>query len=334
MKLSRFVATTAFGCLPLLPLFAFGADSGDVGPVKMISAMEDAFGVHPGQRRNHIKGSCALGEFTGLPAGAAYSRSKLFSGDTIPVTARFSVGGGNPAASDAAKGVRGMALEFKLPGGAIQHMTMINMPIFGAAKPQTFYDMLVALKPDPATHKPDPEAIKTFAASHPDYQAMGDYAKSHNPPPSYANSPYYSLHAFWFVNKDNHKTLVRWHFEPQDGVKFMTDEQMQKAPADFLEKVLIDRTHKGPVKWDLVVTLGQEGDPQNDPSKPWPADRKEVTLGTLAITQAMAQKGAACEPINFDPMVVADGIAVTDDPVLRARSAAYAVSFGKRLSGN
>ena len=40
-----------------------------------------------------------------------------------------------------------------------------------------------------------------------------------------------------------------------------------------------------------------------------------------------------CESINFDPMVMADGIAPTNDPVLRFRSQAYAVSFGKRLSG-
>ncbi|MBS0554534.1 MAG: catalase, partial [Proteobacteria bacterium] len=45
------------------------------------------------------------------------------------------------------------------------------------------------------------------------------------------------------------------------------------------------------------------------------------------------QKGAACEPINFDPMVMAEGIEASDDPVLRFRSPAYAVSFGKRLGG-
>ena len=47
----------------------------------------------------------------------------------------------------------------------------------------------------------------------------------------------------------------------------------------------------------------------------------------------MPQKGAACEPINFDPLVMAAGIAPTKDPVLQFRSPAYAVSFGKRLSG-
>jgi len=44
------------------------------------------------------------------------------------------------------------------------------------------------------------------------------------------------------------------------------------------------------------------------------------------------QKGQACEPINFDPLVMADGIRPTNDPILLFRSPAYAVSFGKRRS--
>ena len=59
----------------------------------------------------------------------------------------------------------------------------------------------------------------------------------------------------------------------------------------------------------------------------------EIKAGTLSITAAKPQKGAECEPINFDPLVMADGIAPTKDPILQFRSSAYAVSFGKRLSG-
>jgi len=47
----------------------------------------------------------------------------------------------------------------------------------------------------------------------------------------------------------------------------------------------------------------------------------------------MNQTGAACEKINYDPLVMADGIAPTDDPVLLFRSSSYAVSFAKRLQG-
>lgn len=127
---------------------------------EVVAALEAAYGVHPGQRRNHTKGMCALGRFTAMAAGATYSRSALFGGASVPVVARFSIAGGNPTVPDADRSPRGMALEFRLPNGSLQHMTMLNTPMFFAAMPRTFLDKMLALKPDPATGKRDPEAVK------------------------------------------------------------------------------------------------------------------------------------------------------------------------------
>ena len=122
------------------------AAEAEVTPDQVVSSIEDVFGVTPGERRNHIKGTCATGEFVGVhKAAAAYSRSALFSGRPVPVVARFSLAGGNPKAPDVAKSPRGMALEFGLPKGETQHMTMLNTPVFGAAQPRTFYDLMVAI---------------------------------------------------------------------------------------------------------------------------------------------------------------------------------------------
>ena len=84
---------------------------------------------------------------------------------------------------------------------------------------------------------------------------------------------------------------------------------------------------------DMLLTLGQPGDPEDDPTLDWPADRKELKVGTLTLGSAMPQAGAACEPINYDPLVMADGIAPTNDPVLLFRSPSYALSFVKRIQG-
>jgi catalase len=65
----------------------------------------------------------------------------------------------------------------------------------------------------------------------------------------------------------------------------------------------------------------------------WPANRKEFKAGTLTISSATPQAGAPCEKINYDPLVMADGIEATDDPILKFRSPAYAVSFSKRMQG-
>jgi catalase len=102
-----------------------------------------------------------------------------------------------------------MALEFRLPNGSLQHMTMINTPMFFAAMPRTFLDKMIALKPDPATGKPNPEALKAFAASHSDSAGQATFLADHNPPPSYANSSYYGIHTFKFINRENQTTLVR-----------------------------------------------------------------------------------------------------------------------------
>ncbi|MBS4095228.1 MAG: catalase family peroxidase [Sulfuricella sp.] len=309
------------------------AAPGEVSAGQVVSALEGTFGVHPGERRNHIKGTCAVGEFVGNKEAAPFTASALFSGKPVPVVARFSLAGGNPKAPDTAKSARGMALEFRLPDGQRQHMTMLNTPLFGAANPQTFLDLMVALHPDPASGKPDPEKVKAFKASHPDSQMQAQFLETNNPPASYATSAYFGIHTFKFINKEHRTTLVRWQFVPQDGEKRLTDEELKTAAPNFLESALLNRTHQGPVRWDMVITIGVPGDPQDNPTLPWAETRRKVKVGTLTVTAAMPQKGAACEAINYDPLVMADGIAPTDDPVLLFRSPAYAASFAKRMGG-
>ena len=318
------------------PGLAFEAQAGgsQVSAPQMIDAFEGTFGIHAGQRRNHIKGACAAGEFVGTNEAAALSRSALFSGKTIPVVARFSLGGGNPEVPDAAPAPRGMALEFHLAGNALQHITMINVPIFAAASPASFRDALVAAKPDPKTGQPDPEKLKAYAATHPDAMALTQLSSHHTPTANYYQTTFFSIHTFKFIDAKSTEHPVRWRFVPHDGTKEMTAAEIKAAPHDFLEKNLIERTGKGPAVWDMIVYVGEPGDPQDNPTLAWPETRKHFKAGTLTITQAMPQqKGVACEPINFDPLVMADGIAPTNDPVLLFRSPAYAISYGKRLSG-
>jgi len=325
------LALSALALASLIPHPALAADTPpDAGQV--VSAIEGAFGVTPGERRNHIKGTCAAGDFVGTKEAAKLSASLLFSGKPVPVLARFSLSGGNPKAPDVAKSGRGMALQFQLPKGQLHHITMLNTPMFGAANPQTFLDLMQAMQPDPATGKPDPEKMKAFKASHPDNKAQADFLAGNNPPASYAGSSFWGIHTFKFVDKKGKATLVRWQFVPQDGEKRLSDDELKTAGANFLEAALIERTQQGPVRWDMMVSIGQPGDSEIDPTVLWPAERPRFKAGTLTIDSASAQKGAPCEPINYDPLVMAPGIQPTADPILQFRSPAYAVSFGKRLS--
>jgi catalase len=333
-RFALLTASTAICSVPMLASGAAAAGTNEVTPSQMIDGFEGTFGVHAGQRRNHIKGTCADGEFIGTSEAAALSRSALFSGKPVPVIARFSLGGGTPEVPDAAPAPRGMALEYHIPGGALQHMTMINVPIFGASSPASFRDAIVAAKPDPKTGQPDPQKLKTYLATHPDAMALNALASHHNPTANYYQTTYFSVHTFEFVDKKGTEHPVKWRFVPRDGTKEMTAAEMKAAPHDFLEKNLIERTAKGPAVWDMIVYVGEPGDPQDNPTLAWPETRKHFTAGTLTINKATTQqKGAACEPINFDPLIMADGIGPTNDPILLFRSPAYAVSYGKRLSG-
>lgn len=316
----------------LLALFG-GPTQAQVAADQVVATMEALFGVTPGERRNHTKGTCAAGEFVGRSEAKQVTRSALFSGAPIPVVARFSMPGGNPKVPDTARSPRGLALEFRLPDGKLHHMTMLSVPVFGAASPQTFLDDLQSRLPDPATGKPDPQRIAAFRASHPDTKPLAEFLAKNNPPAGYATVGYFGIHTFRFVDSADRATLVRFRFVPQDGEKRLTDDELKTLPANFLEAGLIERVRSAPARWDLLLSIGQPGDVEDDPTVQWPGDRRELAVGTLSIASAAAQPGAACEKVNFDPLVMADGIEPTKDPVLLFRSPAYAQSFGRRLGG-
>jgi catalase len=289
----------------IAPISAHAAETATASvttPVEVIESLEGTFGVHQGQRRNHAKGTCAVGELVATAGAPALSRSQLFSEAPIPVVARFSVAGGNPNVPDATKDARGMALEFRLPDGSRQHMTMLNTPVFGAANPGTFNDMILAAKPDPKTGKPDQQKLQQFLSSHPDALAESNVLASNNPPQSYANSAYYGIHTFKFIDAARATHAVKWRFIPHGGEKPMTTSEFASAPRDFLELRLIKQVAKGPVQWDMVVYVGEPGDPEDNPTIEWPKTRTHFRAGTLTIREAMPQSGAEREKINFDPL--------------------------------
>jgi catalase len=298
---------------------------------EVVDALQDAYGLHRGQRRNHTKGVGALGTFVGNPEVREISRSGLFLGEQLDVVARFSIAGGDPMASDTEKSPRGLALEFRLPDGSLHHMTMLSTPMFFAAVPQTFLDKFIALTIDPATGKPDPAKFKQFEASHPDNVLQTKFLQENNPPPSYANCAFYGIHAFKFINAAGKTTIVKFRFVPQDGEKQLSDVQLKSMPRDFLEQALIERVGRGPANWDMIVTIGETGDPETNPTLLWPKNRREIKAGTLTLTSATPSNLAGSNEINFDPLIMTDGILPTDDPVLLFRSPSYATSHTRRI---
>src|SRR6267143_3496204 len=194
--------------------------------VAVNDALEGAYGQHQGKRRNHTKGFGATGYFVGTKEAAQVSRSALFDGDRVEVIARFSIAGGDPSASDSERSPRGVGLEFRLKNGALQHMTMLDTPMFFARTPSTFLDKFLALAKDVHTGKADPSKFAAFLKQHPDNAAQFHFLETNNPPASYANTAFYGIHTFRFVDHAGKTTNVKFRFVPGDGVKLLTDEQL------------------------------------------------------------------------------------------------------------
>jgi catalase len=135
------------------------------------------------------------------------------------------------------------------------------------------------------------------------------------------------LHAFRFTNAAGASVPARWILTPMQPF-----EAVGPAPDDqkYLFNDLIAQIHREPLRWRLIIIVGQPGDPTNDPSLSWPAEREQVDVGTLTLDRLESDDTSAARDINFDPLVLPAGIAPSDDPVLLARSAVYSQSYTRR----
>lgn len=303
-----------------------------VNPVEQVDTLEALSGKQPTFRRAQAKGLCATGYFTGQPEGRALSSAAVFSGQKIPVVARFSVGGGNPKSSDKSRSARGLALQFMLPNGEQWMTANISSPVYFVARAEDFAPFLQARLPDPATGKPDPAKIKAFSEAHPETTLQAAYFASAPVPASYGTVTYFGVNAFELVNDKGASQFVRWHFAPAEANVGLTDEQIKTMPDNFLADELRTRVAAAPVAFNFKLQLAEKEDQLVDPTKVWPATRKIVTAGRLVIDKVEADMGGACDKITFNPLALPAGMKPSADPVLLARPAAYGVSLGRRLA--
>ncbi len=62
----------------------------------------------------------------------------------------------------------------------------------------------------------------------------------------------------------------------------------------------------------------------------WTGPHRTIEAGTLVITSVEPEETGACRDLNFDPTILPQGIGLSDDPLLAARSKAYSSSFTRR----
>lgn len=333
---NRWGAWALIVCTVAIVVIAFGYVGGWLAPhrltpARIVNQFQANAGTFPGYRRNHAKGVCVSGYFESSGQAADYSVAQVFAAEQrTPVVGRFAIPGSNPYAPDSSVPIRSMALRFTLANGQQWRTGMNAMPVFPVSTPQAFYEQLQAQQPDPATGKPNPNKVAAFFAAHPETAAFRTWAKTAKPSASFATERYNSLNAFEFVDARGQRHAVRWSMVPEaiDAV----DSAAPANDADYLAARLQQSLSQGELRWHLIITLANPGDPTGDATQVWPADRHVIDAGTLVLQATEPQESGPCRDINYDPLVLPHGIEASDDPLLPARSAAYADSYLRRTS--
>lgn len=285
---------------------------------------------HPGFRRAHSKGVCVAGYFEPTPQAGELSSARVFAQPRTAWQGRMSIGGADPYGLDAQARVRSMALVLEADDGQEWRMAMNSFPFLAVSTTQGFHHQVLASRPDPATGKPDARKMEAFLAAHPEAKRFQAWAKSAPWSSSWANTAYNSVNAFRFVDADGQSRFVRWSMEPQAPFVPLSPAEREQADPDYLARELQTRLQQGPLRWNLVVTQAAPGDAVNDPAQPWPDDRPRSVAGVLVMESSQPQATGPCRDVNYDPTIVPPGVALSDDPILAARAAAYAVSFNRR----
>jgi len=314
-----------------LAIAAVPSAQAQVNPNEVVDGFEGVFGKQAGFRRSGAKGICASATFTGNEAGRELSSASVFSGAKVPVVARFSLGGGNPKASDIARITRNMALKFNLPKGESWEMANISAPFFAVATPEQMLGFVKARAVDPATGKNDPERIKAWNAATPDAKPQIDYLAKMPIPASYGSVNYWGVQAYKFRASNGRIEFVRYTFEPVKGLESLSDEEQKAKGANFLFDELRQRVAKGPVEFNMVVQIAENGDVLDSSTVAWPDTRKKVVVGKLSVDKVSADDKGDCVGITYNPMVVPTGVEIGPDPLFAARASSYAVSLGRRL---
>jgi catalase len=302
-----------------------GAAQG-VDPAELVKDLHAIFGDHHA-RAAHAKGIVLSATFESTEQARQLSKASAFTGK-LQATVRLSNTTGLPEISDADPNAtpRGLAVKFKLPDGSEMDLVTHSFNGFPAATATEFDGFLKAVAASgPGAAKPTP--IEKYLQAHPN---AVPFATQQNPPPeSFATTTYFGVNAFAFVDASGKKTILRYRIVPTAGEKYLDATTAASKGPNYLMEEIAARVAKAPVVFDWFAQIAQPDDKTNDPSTPWPEDRKLVKLGTLAITGLAGDQEALSRSLIFLPNNIPAGIEPVD-PMIDVRSAAYPISFGER----
>ncbi|KAF1029942.1 MAG: Catalase-related peroxidase [Pseudomonas sp.] len=322
MNKSSLLKKTLFLCAGVVTVaaLAWGYRSYSAAPsaVQIVDEMEAAAGrIHPGFRRNHAKGLCVSGRFESSGNGVQVSKASIFKPGVTPVIGRFSAAGPDPAQADVRGMIRSLALSLYTADGQAWYTAMNSVPVFPVNTPQGLYDELRASVPEYGGSGPDPQKMQAFRRAHPEIERFDAWLAEHPGASGFDNTAYYSVNAFRMIDAGGTVRFVRWNLVPDTPYAPMSD--MQREDPDFLAFGFASRMEQSAVRWHLLITLAEPGDPTTDATLLWPDTRRQIDAGVLVIDRQQSQVDGPCRDVDFNPLQLPPGIEASDDPLLLAR---------------
>lgn len=299
------------------------------------------------ERRMHAKGSGAFGTFTVTNDITQYTRAKIFSevGKKTELFARFSTVAGERGAADAERDIRGFAVKFYTEEGNWD-MVGNNTPVFFLRDPLKFPDLNHAVKRDPKTNMRSAQNNWDFwtllpEALHQVTIVMSDRGL----PKSYRHMHGFGSHTYSFINSNNERFWVKFHFKCMQGIENLTDEEAGKVVGEDREshqKDLFEAIERADYpRWELKVQVMPEKDADTyhihpfDLTKVWPhKDYPLIDVGVMELNRNPENYHADVEQSAFTPANVVPGISFSPDKMLHGRLFSYGDAHRYRLGVN
>lgn len=299
------------------------------------------------ERRMHAKGSGTFGTFTVTHDISRYTRAKIFSeiGKKTEMFARFSTVAGERGAADAERDIRGFALKFYTEEGNWD-MVGNNTPVFYFRDPLKFPDLNHVVKRDPRSNLRTMEHKWAFFSQLPEslHQLTID-ASDRGIPQSYRHMHGFGSHTYSFINSNNERFWVKFHFRCQQGIQNLSDEQAEQLVGkdrESSQRDLFESIEKGDFpRWNLQVQIMPEKEASQVPYNPfdltkvWPhKDYPLIDVGYFELNRNPDNYFADVEQAAFSPANVVPGIGFSPDRMLQGRLFSYGDAHRYRLGVN
>ena len=299
------------------------------------------------ERVVHAKGSGAFGTFTVTNDITHYTKASLFSavGEQTPVLLRFSTVAGERGAADAERDVRGFAIKFYTDEGNWD-MVGNNTPVFFIRDPYKFPDFIHTQKRDPKTNLRSATAMWDFWSLSPEsLHQVTILFSDRGLPQGYRNVNGYGSHTYSFINANNERFWVKFHFKVQQGIKTWTNREAESVigkDRESSQRDLFDAIENGEYpQWKFQVQIMPELEAETyhinpfDVTKVWPhGDYPLIDVGILELNRNPENYFAEIEQAAFEPSNIVPGISFSPDKMLQGRIFAYADAHRYRIGAN